>query len=136
MEVGVKEYTWFTLLIRAIGVLVAALCVEPCIAWTAYFLGSVVRGDGSIGTSTGALISRIGSAVAPFAQLAVGLYLIFGGRWLIVRCIGALYGRCPVCGYDVSHLSAGPCPECGVPLPPVLPHVRKETVETAVAPQD
>jgi hypothetical protein len=56
-------------------------------------------------------------AVVPSAQLALGLYLFFGGEWIVNRAIPSNRPYCPECGYDLSRSRREHCPECGVTLP-------------------
>lgn len=46
-------------------------------------------------------------------SLLLGLYLFFGPRKLVARIIEGTGPYCLACGYDLSGLSGGPCPECG-----------------------
>lgn len=50
--------------------------------------------------------SGVAMPVYPLAALALGL-----GMWLRVRRPAP--GRCAACGYDLTGLKDGPCPECG-----------------------
>jgi hypothetical protein len=119
-EVSVKDYTWFTLLIRAIGILIVGVAISPSLAWVGYIIGALREGRNAPGIGEFWSLSAVFGAMATCAQLAYGLYLIFGARWLIVHCIGSLYGRCHACGYDLTGVVADRCPECGVPFPTPL----------------
>jgi hypothetical protein len=59
---------------------------------------------------TGSQVSGCSIPLIPSGLLAAGCGACLRGRR--VRP-----GRCGVCGYDLSGLSGGPCPECGT-LPP------------------
>jgi hypothetical protein len=53
-------------------------------------------------------------AFAPsLVQLALGAYLLFGGKWIIRMCLRSSRNLCPRCGYDRGRVGAEPCPECG-----------------------
>ena len=47
--------------------------------------------------------------------LAVGVYLLFGGTWLLNRIFRGLeHNRCAKCGFNLTGLDDGAvCPECG-----------------------
>ncbi len=59
--------------------------------------------------------------LAPYSgsivQLAIGVYLLFGGNWIVNVCISSNRPYCPECGYDLSKATSANCPECGVKLP-------------------
>jgi hypothetical protein len=43
----------------------------------------------------------------------VGLYMLFGGGWIVRQVERRSAMVCPVCGYDLKGLSGETCPECG-----------------------
>ncbi len=49
-------------------------------------------------------------------ELIAGLYLFFGGKWILNLVIPSNRPYCPECGYDLSKASASECPECGTPI--------------------
>lgn len=51
------------------------------------------------------------------ASTVLGLYLFFGGRWIVDRAIPSNRPYCHECGYELTGLAAeGECPECGTPF--------------------
>ena len=48
-------------------------------------------------------------------QLIAGLYLFFGGRWVVDKAIPGNRPYCHECGYDLSSPVGRQCPECGTP---------------------
>jgi hypothetical protein len=61
-------------------------------------------------------------------QVALGLYMLFGGKRLarlILRGLPGVPGLCHRCGYDISGLDSSRCPECGAKIP-----VRPEPVNS------
>ena len=46
-------------------------------------------------------------------SIAIGLYLFFGGRWVVDLAIPTNRPYCSNCGYDLSEHTSGQCPECG-----------------------
>ena len=58
---------------------------------------------------------------------ALGLYLFFSGRWVISRLTRGLSwpggSTCAKCGYDISAVDSGRCPECGTKIHAGAPRV-------------
>jgi len=59
--------------------------------------------------------------VAYGAQLALGIYLFLKGDWVIRRVLAEINGRCAVCGFDLSNVKSGSCPECNTPFKKLEP---------------
>lgn len=59
--------------------------------------------------------------IGTLAQLGLGLYLLFAGKWVIRRVLRGIGtpGLCPHCGYDVRGLDTARCPECGKRVTPI-----------------
>ena len=125
-----KHKTWFRLVIKAIGVLLIGLSASPLASaviwtvrtmlfgdpWTMYTANSSVMTRGPI--SFAAILEQLINAIPPLLQMLTGWYLLFGGKWIVNRCIPSNHPYCPECGYDLSHSPhASQCPECGVALP-------------------
>lgn len=51
------------------------------------------------------------------SPLLAGLYLIFGGEWLVRRIAPANRSFCEHCGYQLTGAAHARCPECGTALP-------------------
>ena len=113
-----SDYSWFKLLVRAIGLLLVGLAlpqVPVAVAWLIYALTE----EGG-GFSEWAL--RILPMFAgPALQIAFGLYLLLGAERLIARFIRDIRGHCACCGYDLASLTADKCPECGAAITPAPP---------------
>lgn len=52
-------------------------------------------------------------ALASLAGMVIGLYLFFGGRWIVDRAIPGNRNYCHECGYDLTGNLQGICSECG-----------------------
>ncbi|MBN1488771.1 MAG: hypothetical protein JXA69_02545 [Phycisphaerae bacterium] len=92
-----------------------------------------LRGAGELIAITGALVRSLGPgqiiplgpaeyvafSLAPQVfQVLCGLYLFFGGEWVVNLAIPGNRPYCPECGYDLSGARHSRCPECGTPFTP------------------
>ncbi len=115
-----KHKTWFRLVLKAIGVLMigfAASGVANLLANVGYL---TMYGDPfgvGGGRSTNWIYWQfISQHVGDLVQAGLGVYLLFGGRWIADLAIPSNRPYCPECGYDNSEATGKRCPECGVPL--------------------
>lgn len=69
----------------------------------------------------------VSNFLGPAIQLAAGLGLFFRGEWIVHRIVPSNRPYCGQCGYELSHVSGGHCPECGTPLTndDLLPYDRR-----------
>lgn len=125
-----KHKTWFRLMLKVVGVLLIGLGVPEVITTLLWMLQLVVLSDwtfvsnyGSVGGAGSTMFGpedlfQVLMILGPAVQVLLGLYLLFGGTWLVDRCIPSNRPYCPNCGYDLSHNTGARCSECGVTLPP------------------
>jgi hypothetical protein len=112
-----KHKTWFRLVLKAIGVLLVGLSL-PDVFTTVLRVVYVTTDDQFSANLATPQWWTWGSFAAPLLQFAFGLYLFFGGGWVVIKAIPSNRPYCPDCGYPLNNLS-GPerCPECGAALP-------------------
>jgi hypothetical protein len=123
-----KHKTWFRLVIKTIGVLLIGLSISGAVTSVVGILDALFIGErwtmySPYGAQLSAefswplLASTLLQLLPPGAQLAFGIYLLVGGKWIVNRCIPSNRPYCPECGYDLSNSRGAKCPECGVALP-------------------
>ncbi len=115
-----KHKTWFRLVLKAIGVLLLGFAL-PGVATLLSKVGyHTMYGDpfsvGSFRTPDYIYWQFMSAHVRDVVQLGLGLYLLFGGRWIADLAIPSNRPYCPECGYDNSKATGKRCPECGVPI--------------------
>ncbi|HVP73552.1 MAG TPA: hypothetical protein VMS30_07430 [Phycisphaerales bacterium] len=112
-----KHKTWFRLVLKAIGVLLIGIALPTCGQLAAHVLSYVfIDATNSIfGNDYWAIQSLY--LVGGLLQMAFGLYLFLGGKWIVDKAIPSNRPYCPECGYDMSRAQGARCPECGVELP-------------------
>jgi len=109
-----KHKTLFRLLVKLLGVyfIIAGSVAAARMAMQIVFALTQGTGMGAPYLWLNVLYSATG-----LLELAAGLYLFFGGRWVVDRAIPSNRPYCPECGYDLRGAAAGRCPECGTVLP-------------------
>jgi hypothetical protein len=122
----VKHKTLFRLAVKIVGVfLIATTLIE--LPWTVYTQWSSIvqltsrpAWPGSPSGSRPWLYAFQGSLRAILA-LAMGLYLFFGGEWIVNKAIPSNRPYCHECGYMLKNLTGNTCPECDTPFRPEPP---------------
>jgi hypothetical protein len=111
-----KYKSFARILLKVLGVYFAVLGS----AGTLQYVGNWLTNLLSIGN-----LVRVSVYSLPFyacgqaIELGFGLYLFFGGKWVLDRIIPSNRPYCHECGYDLSHNASPQCPKCGVPTPVV-----------------
>jgi hypothetical protein len=106
---------WFTLVVRGIGLWAVVFGAAGLVA--TLFDRREIGLFSASGSPTRLLTARDARESADeLVWLAIGLYLLLGGKLLINRFCAEVVGRCPKCGYDLVGVATGAnCPECGTP---------------------
>lgn len=101
-----KYKTLFRLLVKAIGVYCMAVGAAQLINGIGHMVWSLMDPAVAGGSISWVVLYSAGSFV-------VGLYLFFGGKWIVDRAIPSNRPYCGECGYELSHAASDRCPECG-----------------------
>jgi len=114
-----KYKTLFRLAIKVIGVWMLIEGAVVLVYSVAQGLATFMQMQGAGATFPVAYI-----VVAPLQgllKLGIGLYLFFGGKWIVDRAIPGNRSYCHECGYELRSLTGDECPECGMPFKPSQP---------------
>lgn len=106
--------TAFRLAVKAIGVYLIVESLMGLLTASAYLTSLSL--SGTLGGGGGFdWYFQVIQFVHPIGALVLGLYLFFGGRWIVNLAIPSNRPYCHECGYELRGLPAeGECPECGV----------------------
>lgn len=112
-----KHKTWFRLVLKAIGVFLVADSAPGTLQLVAYVIEWLAQSSVNWGATMFPWSTLIVYPVASVAQAAFGLYLFFGGKFIVNLAIPSNRPYCPECGYDIGRAGGSTCPECGAALP-------------------
>jgi len=117
----VKYKTLFRLALKVMGVyLVITVLIE--LPWTIWYhwnqIASFPRSNTYTiaGTAPMDWLYTVSRPLTQLLQLGAGLYLFFGGEWIVNRAIPSNRNYCHECGYLLKELKGSRCPECDTPF--------------------
>jgi len=109
-----KYKTAFRLALRAIGVFLIAQSLPQLLVNLGALALTLLSVGVWGGSSSGLLDWRLQTFLMEMATTIAGLYLFFGGTWIVNRAIPSNRPYCHECGYEITGLPPeGLCPECG-----------------------
>lgn len=116
-----KHKTLCRLALRILGVYMICTGIPSLLMNTAYFAVQYSQYSSQVivgWSPSQQWLWMIPQALDWAARIAIGLYLVLGGNWIVNKIIPSNRPYCPECGYDLFHTpSLANCPECGVSLP-------------------
>jgi hypothetical protein len=111
-----KYKTAFRLALRAIAILIIAQSLPESIVTIVSLVVSGFTGSSVPSPGGGYLIWVLRSSFVAIIGLVIGLYLFFGGDWIVNRVIPSNRPYGHECAYELTGLPAeSNCPECGTP---------------------
>jgi len=120
----VKYKTLFRLALKVMGVYFIALGLTELTWITSQVLEWVAPVYSMNLSNVNASNYRLHEAIRmlyPLIKLGVGLYLFFGGEWIVNKAIPSNRPYCHECGYMLKDLKGTRCPECDTPFRPEPP---------------
>lgn len=114
-EIRMKYKTLFRMLLKLLGVFFSVGGIQGIITHLAQLMGMLSLPAMPSGQTWFYLLA----ISSPVIELAMGVYLFFGGGWIIDRAIPSNRPYCHECGYDLTNAAGHVCTECGTPFKPV-----------------
>ena len=111
-----KYKTLFRLLLKVLGVLFFFTGVTNVLDWVMYIANINAGQSGTWSMYMNLSPRDIVQLAIAAVPVAAGLYLFFGGEWIVNKAIPSNRAYCHECGYMLKNLTGNKCPECDTPF--------------------
>lgn len=109
-----KYKTLVRLTVKVLGIYLVVAGLGQLCGALVYVVGLSLGTTGVSSVAFWRYLSMLGS---PAGNVVLGLYLFFGGTWVVNKIVPSNRPYCPECGCELTGLTGARCPECGVQLP-------------------